>query len=106
MSLKNACGCASALFLILGAITTNAFAGAVYSGGNWGQWRTQIALRYSGHHVSRGPGYAAFPATGAEAAESPHFVRVGPNGYWVTSSWGCWIEEAQNRIVDCDSANR
>ena len=106
MWLKNACGCALALFPILGVITTNALADADHGGGNWGQWRTHIALRNSGHYASRGPGYAAFPAAGAEWSEAPHFVRVGPNGYWVTSSWGCWIEEAQDRIVDCDSANR
>jgi len=106
MWLKNACGCALVLFVMLGAITTNAFGGAVDGRGNWGQSHRQVALRNSGHHAPRGPGYATFPAAGAQWSEAPHFVRVGPNGYWVTSSWGCWIEEAQDRIVDCDSANR
>ena len=38
------------------------------------------------------------------AAETPHFVRVGPNGYWITSTWGCYTDDGQGRIQDCESA--
>jgi hypothetical protein len=46
----------------------------------------------------------------AQAPESvvrpsgPQFIRVGPNGYWVTTSWGCWVDNGQGRIEDCNSA--
>jgi hypothetical protein len=111
MVLKDACGCASALILMFGAITTSALADAVREGRNMGQPHAHVLLRNPHHHarhnLARGPGYAAAsPVAGADSSEGPHFVRVGPNGYWVTGSWGCWIEEAQDRIVDCDSANR
>jgi len=44
-------------------------------------------------------------ATEASAGrgEAPHFIRVGPNGYWVTTSWGCWTDEGQGRIQDCNT---
>ena len=32
----------------------------------------------------------------------PHFIGVGPNGYWVTTNWGCWTDEGQGRIQDCN----
>jgi hypothetical protein len=25
-----------------------------------------------------------------------------PNGYWRTTSWGCWTDEGQGRIQDCN----
>jgi hypothetical protein len=34
--------------------------------------------------------------------QTPHFIGVGPNGYWVTTNWGCWIDEGQGRIHDCN----
>jgi hypothetical protein len=34
--------------------------------------------------------------------QAPHFVGVGPNGYWVTTNWGCWTDEGQGRIHDCN----
>ena len=113
MVLKDACGCASALILMFGAVTTSALAGSVRDGREWnmGQSRSHVLVRnphhYARHNLARGLRYAAAsPLAGADSPEGPHFVRVGPNGYWVTGSWGCWIDEAQDRIVDCDSANR
>ena len=35
--------------------------------------------------------------------EGPQFIRVGPNGYWVTTTWGCWVDNGQGRIADCSS---
>jgi hypothetical protein len=112
MALKDACGCASVVVLMFGAITTSAVAGAVREGRAWnrGQPYTHTALGHS-HHVrhnlARGSREAgALPVAAADLSVAPHFVRVGPNGYWVTSSWGCSIDEAQDRIVDCDGANR
>jgi hypothetical protein len=113
MILKEVFGCVSALILMLGTITTHAVAGGVREGRDWnrGQRHTHMALRswdqYPRHTLARGLGYAGVPPTArADGSEAPHLVRVGPNGYWVTSSWGCWIDEAQDRIVDCDSGNR
>jgi hypothetical protein len=44
----------------------------------------------------------------AEAAsrgvDAPQFVRVGHNGYWVTTTWGCYTDEGQGRLQDCESA--
>jgi hypothetical protein len=33
---------------------------------------------------------------------APQFITVGPNGYWVTTTWGCWVDDGQWRIHDCD----
>jgi hypothetical protein len=33
------------------------------------------------------------------------FIRVGQNGYWVTSVYGCVMEDAQGRIQDCSFGN-
>jgi hypothetical protein len=112
MVLKDTCRYASALILIFGAITTSAVASAIGEGNDWNMRRpnTHILLRNS-HHYGRhhfAPGYAAaLPAADGDLSYyAPHFVHVGPNGYWVTGSWGCWVEEAQDRIADCDSGNR
>jgi hypothetical protein len=112
MVLKNTCRCASSLILMFGAITTSAVASTVGGGNDWNmrQPRTHIRLQNSHHvrhHLARAPGYAAaLPGADTDSSDAPHFVRVGPSGYWVTGSWGCWVEEAQDRITDCDSANR
>ena len=48
-------------------------------------------------------GYAArLPAGVVRATTAPQFIRVGPNGYWVTTTWGCWVDDGQGRIHDCD----
>ena len=105
MVFKNACSCVLALVLMLAAITADAVAGARGKGWNLGRRHTHIA--HVRHTFVQRPGYAAvLPAGRVEWSEAPHLVRVGPNGYWLTSNWGCWIEEAQDRIADCDSANR
>jgi hypothetical protein len=113
MVLKDTCRCASALILMFGAITTSAVASAIGEGYDWNmqQPRTHIvpqnSHRHVRHHLTHGPGYATvLPGADANSSDAAHFIRVGPNGYWVTGSWGCWVEEAQDRIVDCDSANR
>ena len=113
MVLKNACHYASALILMLGAVTTSSVASAVQEGRDWntGHRHAHITVRnshhYARHTLARGDSYAAAFSTGGAAwSEAPHIVRVGPNGSWLTSSWGCWIDEAQDRIVDCDSGNR
>ena len=33
------------------------------------------------------------------------FIRAGQNGYWVTSVYGCVMEDAQGRIQDCGFGN-
>src|SRR5215469_2761526 len=33
-------------------------------------------------------------------SQAPHFIGVGPNGYWRTTSSGCWTDEGQGRIHD------
>lgn len=53
-------------------------------------------------HSHKHPRHAAEAAFGA--VEAPHFVRVGPNGYWITTTWGCYTDDGQGRIQDCESA--
>ena len=33
------------------------------------------------------------------------FIRIGQNGYWVASVYGCVMEDAQARIQDCSFGN-
>jgi hypothetical protein len=48
-------------------------------------------------------GYAAPLSVGVvRPTTGPQFIRVGPNGYWVTTTWGCWVDDGQGRIHDCD----
>lgn len=49
-------------------------------------------------------GFAQAPEGVARISGEPQFIRVGPNGYWVTTTWGCWIDDGQGRIQDCSSA--
>jgi hypothetical protein len=53
-------------------------------------------------------GFAQAPAPAPEPVVRPNggpqFIRVGPNGYWVTTTWGCWVDNGQGRIEDCNSA--
>jgi hypothetical protein len=54
-------------------------------------------------HVRRVTHRAVAPADWSAApGGGPRFVRVGPNGYWVTTTWGCYIDEGQGRIRDCE----
>jgi hypothetical protein len=47
-------------------------------------------------------GFAQVPgAVAPYAGGGPQFIRVGPNGYWVTTTWGCWVDDGQGRIHDC-----
>jgi len=48
------------------------------------------------HHVA----HAA--ETSTPWSSGLHFIGVGPNGYWVTTNWGCWTDEGQGRIQDCN----
>ena len=51
-------------------------------------------------------GYAApLPVGVVRPTAAPQFIRVGPNGYWVTTTWGCWVDDGQGRIHDCESGN-
>jgi len=50
-----------------------------------------------GHNHPRRAAEAAFGAV-----EAPQFVRVGPNGYWITTTWGCYTDNGQRRIQDCE----
>jgi len=36
---------------------------------------------------------------------APQFIAAGPNGYWVTTTWSCWVDDGQWRIHDCNSGN-
>jgi hypothetical protein len=54
-------------------------------------------------HVRHVAHAAKAPADWSRApGGAPRFVRVGPNGYWVTTTWGCYIDEGQGRIRDCE----
>ena len=57
------------------------------------------ALAKSHKHV----GYAApLPVVVVRPSAVPQFTTVGPNGYWVTTTWSCWVDDGQGRIHDCD----
>jgi hypothetical protein len=48
-------------------------------------------------------GYAApLPVIVVRPTTERQFITVGPNGYWVTTTWGCWVDDGQGRIHDCD----
>jgi hypothetical protein len=50
------------------------------------------ALAKSHKHV----GYAApFPVIVVPPSTVPQFITVGPNGYWVTTTWSCWVDDGQ-----------
>jgi hypothetical protein len=46
-------------------------------------------------------GFAQAPEAVVPYTGGPQFIRVGPNGYWVTTTWGCWVDDGQGRIHDC-----
>jgi hypothetical protein len=48
-------------------------------------------------------GFAQAPQAVVRPDAGPQFIRVGPNGYWVTTTWGCWVDNGQGRIADCSS---
>ena len=58
------------------------------------------ALAKSHKHV----GYAApLPVVVVRPSTVSQFTTVGPNGYWVTTTWSCWVDDGQGRIHDCES---
>jgi hypothetical protein len=59
-------------------------------------WAAQKHVRRVTRGAAAPAGWSAAPAGG------PRFLRVGPNGYWVTTTWGCYIDEGQGRIRDCE----
>jgi hypothetical protein len=59
-----------------------------------------LANSHKHHHH----GLAQAPEPVVRPNGGPQFIRVGPNGYWVTTSWGCWVDNGQGRIEDCNSA--
>ena len=61
-----------------------------------------IAEPASARSHKRVHGTAPTPAIVAQPSDGPQFIRVGPNGYWVTTTWGCWVDDGQGRIHDCE----
>ena len=58
------------------------------------------------HAGEKHTGYAApFPVIVVRPTTAQEFVTVGPNGYWVATTWGCWVDDGQGRIHDCESGN-
>jgi len=65
--------------------------------------KTHKSVKHPTHvgHAAQAPtGWSGPPAGWSSSA--PQFIRVGPNGYWVTTTWGCWTDEGQGRIHDCE----
>jgi hypothetical protein len=79
-------------------ISTTMIAGAIAAAAAFGTpaFATTRAHNTHLHHVAR----AAEVST--RWAQAPHFIGVGPNGYWVTTNWGCWTDDGQGRIQDCN----
>jgi hypothetical protein len=50
-------------------------------------------------YVAPRPVVEVSPSTG------PQFIAIGPNGYWVTTTWSCWVDDGQWRIHDCNAGN-
>ena len=48
-------------------------------------------------YVAPRPVVEVHPSTAAQ------FIAIGPNGYWVTTTWSCWVDDGQWRIHDCNS---
>jgi len=46
---------------------------------------------------------APLPAVVVYPSTVPQLTTVGPNGYWVTTTWSCWVDDGQGRIHDCES---
>ena len=57
------------------------------------------ALAKNHKHVGYG---APLPVVVVRPSTVPQFITVGPNGYWVTTNWSCWVDDGQERIHDCD----
>jgi hypothetical protein len=55
-------------------------------------------LAKSHEHAPR-PIVVVYPST------APQFIAIGPNGYWVTTTWSCWVDDGQWRIHDCNAGN-
>jgi hypothetical protein len=56
------------------------------------------------HAGDKHAGYAAtLPEIVVRPTNEPEFITVGPQGYWVTTTWGCWVDDGQGRIHDCES---
>jgi hypothetical protein len=59
--------------------------------------------------VAAAPGLAKSPKLVRYTAPLPEVVvrpsivlhTVGRNGYWVTATWSCWVDDGQERIHDC-----
>jgi hypothetical protein len=62
---------------------------------------TGVAQAHGLAKIHKQAGYAA-PLSVVNPTTAPQFIRVGPNGYWVTTTWGCWVDDGQGRIHDCD----
>ena len=43
------------------------------------------------------------PVVEVHPSTAPEFIAIGPNGYWVTTTWSCWVDDSQSRIHDCNS---
>jgi hypothetical protein len=43
------------------------------------------------------------PVVEVAPSTAPQFIAIGPNGYWVTTTWSCWVDDGQWRIHDCNS---
>jgi hypothetical protein len=45
----------------------------------------------------------ARPVVEVSPSTAPQFIAIGTNGYWVTTTWSCWVDDGQSRIHDCNS---
>jgi hypothetical protein len=78
--------------VILAAIATVAFGSPTLAGTH----KPEKHVRHVAHAAEGPADWSGTPGV------APRFVRVGPNGYWMTTTWGCYIDEGQGRIRDCE----
>jgi hypothetical protein len=59
------------------------------------------------HAGEKHAGYAApLPVIVVRPTTAPEFAAVGPNGCWVTTTWGCWVDDGQGRFMTAKAAIR
>jgi hypothetical protein len=49
------------------------------------------------HYAAPRPIIVVNPST------APQFIAIGPNGYWIATTWSCWVNDGQWRIHDCNA---
>ena len=77
----------------LAAVAVTVAGMASMAGNSTGLAKSHEPVRY----IVPRPVVVVYPST------APQFIAIGPNGYWVTTTWSCWVDDGQWRIHDCNA---